>query len=271
MICMLAAALGPLAQVLAITPALAALPAVPSTAAAPPADPHATEQWAPIPPVVRPAPETAPTPPPSDAIVLFGGKDLSEWVATDDAGPARWKVEGAVLTIVKSAGNIQTRRTFTDYQLHLEWRTPKGITGTGQARGNSGIFLGATGPRDAGYELQILDSFANPTYVNGQAGAVYKQHAPLANPARAPGAWQTYDIAWTAPRFAADGMLASPARVTALLNGVLVQNDFALAGETVYIGPPSYRPHGPLPIKLQAHRDPSPPISFRNIWIRPLP
>jgi hypothetical protein len=171
----------------------------------------------------------------------------------------------------KSVGNIETRRRFGSYQLHLEWRVPEAVTGTGQARGNSGLFLAATGPGDTGYELQILDSFGNATYVNGMAGSIYKQSIPLANPAREPGRWQSYDVVWNAPQFAADGTLLAPARVTAFFNGVVVQNDFELAGETVYIGTPSYRPHGDAPIRLQAHGDPSPPISFRNIWVRPLP
>jgi hypothetical protein len=145
------------------------------------------------------------------------------------------------------------------------------VTGKGQLRGNSGVFLASTGPDDAGYELQVLDSFGNETYVNGQAGAIYKQHPPLANPARPPGQWQAYDIVWTAPVFAPDGKLVSPARVTAFFNGVLVQNAAELSGETVFIGKPRYRPYETAPIKLQAHRDPSPPISFRNIWVRELP
>lgn len=247
-----------------------ALAVPPAASAQTPGNPRATEQWTPIPPRVRPARST-PSPPPRGAIVLFDGKSLAEWVSTNTGGPAGWLVKDGTLTVDKRAGNIQTRRAFTNYRLHLEWRIPAEIQGSGQARGNSGVFLGATGPGDAGYELQILDSFANPTYVNGQAGAIYKQHPPRANPARPPGEWQTYDVIWTAPRFARDGSLASPARVTVRFNGVLVQNNAALSGETVYIGRPAYRAHGPLPIKLQAHGDPSLPISFRNIWVRPLP
>jgi hypothetical protein len=148
---------------------------------------------------------------------------------------------------------------------------PKDDTGSGQARGNSGVFLAATGPADAGYELQILDSYRNETYVNGQAGSLYKQHPPLVNAMRPPGQWQTYDVVWTAPTFAADGAVTSPARVTAFHNGVLIQDDAVLAGETLYIGKPSYKPYTDAPIKLQAHGDPSPPLSFRNIWVRELP
>ena len=179
-------------------------------------------------------------------------------------------VADGVLTVDKKAGNIETRRKFGSYQLHLEWRIPSGITGSGQARGNSGVFLASTGPGDDGYELQILDSYRNATYVNGQAGALYKQYPPLANASRPPGEWQTYDVVWTAPTFAADGAMRTPAYVTAFHNGVLIQDHVALRGPTLYIGTPSYKAHGASPIKLQAHGDPSAPISFRNIWVRPL-
>jgi hypothetical protein len=180
-------------------------------------------------------------------------------------------VAGGVITVNKKAGNIETKRTFTNYQLHLEWRVPQVISGTGQGRGNSGLFLASTGPGDAGYELQILDSFENKTYSNGQAGSVYKQSIPLVNASRKPGEWQAYDVIWTAPVFNDDGSVKSPARITAFHNGVLIQNDFELKGETVYIGTPQYKKHGPSAIKLQAHGDPSEPISFRNIWVRELP
>jgi hypothetical protein len=203
--------------------------------------------------------------------VLFDGKNADEWLTAADGSPAKWTVANGVLTVVKSAGDIRTKRSFTNYQLHLEWRVPEGITGTGQARGNSGIFLASTGGGDAGYEIQIMDSYQNPTYVNGQAAAIYKQYPPLVNAMRKPGEWQTYDVIWTAPAFREDGSVASPAYVTAFHNGVLVQNHVELKGETLYIGTPSYKKHGPSPIKLQAHGDPSPPISFRNIWVRELP
>ncbi len=244
--------------ILAVAPALAQT-----------AKPQDTEQWTPVPAVVTPGPADAA--PPSDAVVLFDGTSLDAWVSTRDGKPAAWTVGEGALTVNKAAGNIQTRRAFRNYQLHLEWRVPAGVTGSGQARGNSGIFLAATGPGDGGYELQILDSFQNPTYVNGQAASLYKQHPPLVNATRPPGAWQTYDVVWTAPVFGPDGGLVSPARVTALHNGVLVQNNAALAGETVFIGKPPSRPYTTAPIKLQAHGDPSPPISFRNIWVRELP
>ncbi len=231
--------------------------------------PEDTEVWAPVPRVVNPGPAGPPAPPPSDAVVLFDGRSLGEWVNTKDRQPAGWTVANGVFTVNKAVGNIETRRSFGSYQLHLEWRVPEGMTGTGQARGNSGLFLASTGPGDAGYELQILDSYNNPTYVNGQAASVYKQAPPLANATRPNGAWQTYDVVWTAPTFNADGSLRTPAYVTALHNGVLVQDHVALKGPTVYIGPPSYKAHGPAPIKLQAHGDPSPPLEFRNIWLRP--
>ncbi len=232
-------------------------------------NPKDTEQWAPVPPVVTPG-LTADAPP-SDAIVLLDGKALDQWVQTADKSPAKWTVGDGVLTVAKTAGNIETRRTFRNYQLHLEWRVPEGITGSGQGRGNSGVFLASTGPGDDGYELQILDSYNNATYVNGQAGSLYKQFPPLVNAMRPPGRWQTYDVIWTAPTFSPDGKLAAPARATVLHNGVVIQNDAKLRGETLYIGKPSYRPYTRAPIKLQAHGDLSAPLSFRNIWVRDLP
>ena len=231
-----------------------------------------TEYYTPVPPVVTPAPGAGlTTGAPADAVVLFGAHDLAGWTSVSDGSPARWTVADGVVTVLKSSGNIQTTRRFTNYQLHIEWRVPPEVTGTGQLRGNSGVFLASTGKGDAGYELQIMDSYQNPTYVNGQAASIYKQFPPLANASRKPGEWQAYDVVWTAPTFNADGSLKSPAYVTALHNGVLVQNHVALKGETVYVGQPAYKAHGPSPIKLQAHGDPSPPISFRNMWVRELP
>lgn len=233
-------------------------------------DPKATEVWEPEPKIVTPGAANNAAPP-ADAIVLFDGTNLDEWASVNKAdAPAEWTVADGVFTVKKGTGNIQTKRLFTDYQLHLEWRIPENITGEGQARGNSGLFLASTGPGDEGYEIQILDSYNNRTYSNGQAGAIYKQHIPLANANRKPGEWQTYDIVWTAPRFNEDGSLKSPARITGFINGVLVQNDVEIQGITVYIGKPSYKKHGPAPIKLQDHGDPSEPISFRNIWVREL-
>ena len=232
-------------------------------------DPKLTEFYSPVPKVVTPGKLI--TNAPSDATILFDGKNLSEWVSTEDTTKeAAWIVAKKVLTVKKSMGNIQTKRTFTDYQMHIEWRIPANITGEGQARGNSGVFLASTGKGDAGYEMQILDNYNNATYVNGQAGSIYKQAIPLANVCKKPGEWQAYDIVWTAPRFNEDGTIKTPAHVTAFHNGVLVQNNYELKGETAYIGAPIYKKHGPSPIKLQAHGDKSEPISYRNIWIRDL-
>jgi hypothetical protein len=230
--------------------------------------PADTEVWEPVPPIVAAGPTDAA--PPADAIVLFNGRNLDEWVNTRDKSPAGWTVADGILTVNKAnkSGNIETKRSFGNYQLHLEYRIPANITGTDQARGNSGLFLASTGPGDAGYELQILDSYNNKTYVNGQAGAVYKQYPPLVNASRPPGEWQSYDVVWTAPTFNTDGTVRTPAYLTVVHNGALIQNHVALKGPTLYIGQPVYKAHGPAPIKLQSHGDPSPPISFRNIWIR---
>ncbi|PTX18866.1 uncharacterized protein DUF1080 [Pontibacter mucosus] len=234
------------------------------------AKPEDTEVWEPVPKVVQPGQVHLQAP--SDAFMLFDGKNLDQWVSTKDrAQPAGWTVANGVMTVNKPAGNIETKKAFTDYQLHIEWRIPENINLEGQSRGNSGIFLASTGKGDDGYELQVLDSYQNKTYVNGMAGSIYKQFVPLANPAKKPGEWQSYDIFWKAPVFEVDGTLKSPARVTVLFNGVLVQNNVELLGPTQYIGKPSYnKAHGASPIKLQSHGDKSEPISFRNIWIREL-
>ncbi len=233
------------------------------------AKPEDTEVWEPVPPVVTPGATSWAAP--SDAIILFDGKNLDQWVSAQDRNtPAKWLVNDGVITVDKKAGNIETKQSFKNYQLHLEWRVPENVTGSGQLRGNSGLFLASTGPGDAGYELQILDSYNNKTYVNGMAGSIYKQAIPLANPTRKPGEWQVYDVIWTAPVFNDDGSVKTPAYVTAFFNGVLVQNHFELKGETRYIGQPFYKKYDSAPIKLQAHGDPSPAISFRNIWVREL-
>ncbi len=232
-------------------------------------DPKLTEVYSPAPKIVTPGNSFADAP--SDAIILFDGKNLDQWRSVKDTtAPADWTVADGIITVKKTAGNIETKQRFTDYQLHIEWRIPENISGEGQARGNSGVFLASTGPGDDGYEMQVLDCYNNSTYVNGQTASIYKQSIPLANACKKPGEWQTYDIVWTAPRFNADGSVKSPARVTAFHNGVLVQNNFELTGGTRYIGKPFYKAHGPSPIKLQAHGDPSLPISYRNIWVRPL-
>jgi hypothetical protein len=233
--------------------------------------PEYTEAWQPEPKVVTPGKTFADAP--SDAIILFNGTNLDAWrSARDTTKPADWTVDSGMMTVnKKGGGNIETKQRFLDYQLHIEWREPEDIQGEGQGRGNSGVFLASTGAGDDGYEMQVLDCYNNKTYVNGQTGAIYKQGIPLANACKKPGEWQTYDIIWTAPRFKEDGTLFTPAHVTAFHNGVLVQNNFELRGPTKYIGIPDYsKPHGASPIKLQAHGDGSKPISFKNIWIRPL-
>lgn len=231
--------------------------------------PQDTEFYTPVPAVVTPGKTNLNAP--SDAIILFDGKNLDQWVSVKDKSEAKWIVKNNAFTVNKSAGNIETKKSFTNYQLHLEWLIPSNINLEGQSRGNSGLFLASTGPGDDGYELQILDSYNNKTYTNGQAASIYKQTSPLVNANKKPGEWQTYDVIWTAPVFNGDGSLKSAARVTVLFNGVLVQNNFELTGPTQYIGKPSYaKAHGASPIKLQSHGDKSEPISFRNIWIREL-
>ena len=204
--------------------------------------------------------------PPSDAIVLFDGKNLDSWVsATDRSKPTQWEVHDGVFTVKKSAGDIQTKQSFVNYQLHIEWQIPADITGEGQARGNSGVLLAVVGGNF--YELQVLDSYKNKTYIDGMAGSIYRQYIPQANVARKPGEWQSYDIVWTAPKFNDDSSLKSPAYATVFFNGVLVENNVALKGFTWFPHLP-YHKHGAAPIGLQAHGDPSKPISYRNIWVR---
>jgi hypothetical protein len=233
--------------------------------------PQMSEYWTPVPKIVDPGPYPGIVAPPSDAIILFDGKDLSEWKSRD-GGEAKWKVEDGVFTVVKGTGDITTKKKFGDYQLHIEWRIPEDIDGKSQARGNSGLFLQDLSDDlkvpDYWYEVQILDNYNNATYVNGQAGSIYKQNPPLVNAMRKPGEWNVYDITYTAPRFNENGTLFSAARVTVFHNGVLVQENFAIRGHTAYIGQPRYIPHGKAPISLQDHGDPSKAISFRNIWIR---
>jgi 3-keto-disaccharide hydrolase len=230
--------------------------------------PEDTEVWTPVPKII--APGATERDAPSDAIALFNGSSAAEWVQAKDSSPAKWTVANGMLTVNKAAGDIQTKRSFTNFQLHVEWRIPPNVIGSGQARGNSGVFL-AYAPPNGYYELQILDSYENTTYVNGQAGSIYKQFAPLVNAMRKPGEWQVYDVIWTAPTFNGDGTLKTPAYVTAFHNGVVIQNHVALNGNTEYIGLPKYHKHGAAPILLQAHGDPSPAISFRNIWVREIP
>lgn len=229
----------------------------------------ATEVWKPIPIIVTTG--AANSNAPSDAMVLFDGSNLEQWRSVNDSTqPAKWTIGDNSFTVKKGTGNIETKRRFNNYQLHLEWRVPANITGSGQSRGNSGLFLASTGPGDEGYELQILDCYNNSTYVNGQVGSIYKQAIPLANASKKPGEWQTYDVVWTAPVFNSNGSLKSPGYVTAFHNGIIVQNHTKVKGVTAYIGKPKYKKHGPATIKLQDHGDPSEPDSFRNIWIREL-
>jgi len=208
--------------------------------------------------------------PPSDALILFDGKNLDEWVSSRGKTPAKWTVADGVFTVDKTGGDIETKRNFSNYQLHIEYRIPENITGEGQSRGNSGIFLAATKGKAGGYELQVLDNYNddNKTYVNGMVGSMYKEVVPLANPSRKAGEWNAFDVLWTAPTFNADGSVKTKAYVTAFLNGVSILNHFELQGETNNVGKHEYIQHGPSPIKLQAHRDKSEPISFRNIWLR---
>ena len=222
------------------------------------ADPKSTEVWDPIPKLVTPGKQD--NQPPSDAIILFNGKDLNEW-STMKGEAAKWKVNDNSMIVVKGTGTIRTKKTFGDCQLHIEWKTPTTIEGEGQGRGNSGIFLMGQ------YEVQVLDSYNNRTYSNGQAGSIYKQHMPLVNASRPPGEWQTYDIIFKAPRFNEDGSVASPAYFTVLHNGVLVQNNVEVKGITVHSGKPYYKKHDKEPITLQDHGN---PIEFRNIWVREL-
>jgi len=219
--------------------------------------PKLTEKWEPVPAVVTPGQGTKP---PSDAIVLFDGTDLAKWERVR-GGPALWSVEDGAMTIAARSGDIRTKQSFGDIQLHVEWRTPSEVVGEGQGIGNSGVFL------QERYEVQILDSFSSETYANGQAGSLYKQHIPLVNASRGPGEWQTFDIIYEAPVFSDSGTVILPAIVTVIHNGVLIQNRVQLSGPTLYIGQPEYEKHGKLPISLQDHGN---PVSYRNIWVREL-
>ena len=198
--------------------------------------------------------------PPSDAIRLFGGSDLSHWVSVH-GGEAPWKVEHGYMEIIPGRGAIRTRASFGDCQLHLEWAVPVDVTGAGQERGNSGVVLMAL------YEIQVLDGYENPTYPDGTTAAIYGQYPPLVNACRRPGEWQSYDILWTAPRFNGD-QFVSPAYVTVLHNGIVVHNHTALLGPTQHRRVAAYRPHPPTgPLQLQDH---GAPVRYRNIWYRPL-
>lgn len=226
-----------------------------------PTKPEETEIYEPIPPRVVPGGEG--NRPPSDAIVLFDGTNLEAW-AHPDGRPAEWILDGdGAVTVKDKSGDIVSRQEFGSIQLHLEWRSPAEIQREGQNRGNSGVFL------QERYEVQILDNNDNPTYVNGQVASIYKQHVPLAMASRPSGEWNTYDIIFHAPEFTADSLLAQPATMTVLHNGVLVQDHRILEGTIKYIGWPEYEVHGKAPIRLQDHGDNS-RVSFRNIWVREL-
>jgi hypothetical protein len=217
----------------------------------------------PQPRVVTPGTESNPDSPgraPSDAVVLFGGDDLSAWMGRDGQ-PAPWKVEHGYAEVAPRTGDIETREHFGDCQLHLEWAAPAEVSGNSQGRGNSGVFLMGR------YEIQVLDCYDNPTYADGTTAAIYGQHPPLVNACRRPGEWQTYDIIWTMPRFEGD-RLVSPAYVTMLHNGVLVHNHREVLGLTAHRRSTPYAPHPPAgPLRLQDHGNPT---RFRNIWYRPL-
>ena len=229
-----------------------------------PMTPAMSEYWQPQPPVVTPNNQSQELIlAPSDAIILFDGKDLSQW-ENSKGEAAGWTVHDGVFTVKKGTGNIQTKRVFNDFQLHLEWLILEDITGENQARGNSGVLIQGM------YEIQILDCYENETYVNGQTGSVYKQTPPLANAMNKPGEWNTYDIIYTAPTFKSDNTYRTPPKVTVIQNGILLQNNTIILGTTEYIGFPKVKKHGDGPIVLQDHGDPSEPISFRNIWIREL-
>jgi hypothetical protein len=220
-------------------------------------DPKDTEVWTPVPRVVTAGQGTAA---PSDAIVLFDGTSMSNFV-DGNGKPIQWELKDSCMTVIKGTGDIQTAQSFGDIQLHIEWRSPEIVVGEGQGRGNSGVFL------QSRYEVQVLDNYNNSTYPNGQAGAIYKQYIPLVNACRAPGTWQTYDIIFIAPRFNKDGIKIANGSLTVLHNGVLIQNHVEIQGTSEYIGLPKNEAHGLAPIKLQDHGD---RVSYRNIWIREL-
>lgn len=222
-----------------------------------PLDPKSTELWKSLAEVT---PGTAPGQAPSDAIILFDGKSMSPWVSIRGGEPS-WTVSDGAMTVKANAGDIKTRQLFGDIQLHVEWRSPAAVKGEGQDRGNSGVYL------QERYEVQVLDSYGNQTYANGQAGAVYKDHLPLVNASRKPGEWQTYDIVFTAPRFSEKGTLIIPAYLTVFHNGVLIHNHVPVKGATQYKGLPVYEVHGKGAILLQDHGN---AVSYRNIWVREL-
>jgi len=220
--------------------------------------PPSTAIWGQDPDVITPGNNNLP---PSDAIVLFDGKNMDEWESTK-GGEAKWKLEDGAMTVVEKSGSIKTKKSFGDCQLHIEWRSPAVVVDDSQDRGNSGVFL------QSRYEVQVLDSYENITYSNGMAGSIYKQYIPLVNACRPPGEWQTYDIIFKAPVFKEDGEIETPGYFTVIHNGVLIQNHVELKGLTVHSNKPYYEKHSPRePISLQDHGC---WVSYRNIWIREL-
>jgi hypothetical protein len=219
----------------------------------------------PLPKVIRPGTESAqelPGKAPSDAIVLFDGKDLSQWVSAEDGGPAKWKVKNGYMEVVKETGDIQTKNPFGSCQLHVEWASPVEVKDESQGRGNSGIFLMDN------YEVQVLDSYGNKTYADGQAAAIYAQKPPMVNACRKPGQWQSYDIIFHRPVFK-NKKVVKQGTITVLHNGVLVQDNWQIEGRTAWKTRAKYEPHAEkLPIKLQDHGT---PVRYRNIWVRELP
>ena len=220
-------------------------------------EPEETEDWSRKPVMILPGLNGSP---PSDAIVLFDGHNLDEW--TGRFGPETWKLTDGAIEVIPGNGSLSTKRTFGSVQLHIEWKTPYEITGDGQDRGNSGIYLMSL------YEIQVLDSWDNETYYNGQAGSIYKQHIPLVNASLPPSQWQSYDIIFTAPLFDENRELVSPAFFTVFHNGVLIQNHVEVQGPTLNSGTPQYEYHEPqMPLLLQDHGN---KVRYRNIWIREL-
>ncbi len=259
-------------DILLMVAVLSVLPGLLTAMTGGPADQTAAQKadlqkWAvhdlnrPLPPVIDPGPAGPPVPAPSDAVVLFDGKDLSRW---QDAkgGPAKWKVESGYMEVVAKTGAIRTKQGFGDCQVHVEWAVPAVAVGESQERSNSGVFL-----MDI-YEVQVLDCYDNKTYADGSAASLYGQYPPLVNACRKPGEWQAYDIIFHRPRFDAAGKAVSPARFTVVHNGVLVQDNVELTGPTAHKARPPYAAHGDkLPLSLQDHGN---PVRFRNIWLRPL-
>lgn len=234
---------------------------VKETAKAEPTKPEETEVWKPRVPIVTSGTNNAP---PSDAIILFDGSNLNQWESSKDSAVAKWTVnEDGSMTVNDKTGDIQTKKNFGSIQLHIEWKSPKEIQGEDQTRANSGVFI------QKRYEVQVLDNNNNETYVNGQVGSIYKQSIPLAMASVPTGEWNSYDIIFHEPKFAADGELMKQATITVLHNGILIQDHFKILGSVEWVGTPKYIAHGKAPIALQDHGDNS-RVSYRNIWVREL-